>query len=84
MNLDRFYVQGFTSIAVPTDSVVVTALFNDIGVGYYLYRGDGERFITALIPTVEAHVTQILLKLGLAESRDQHRRVLAVLTFLRA
>jgi DNA-binding NarL/FixJ family response regulator len=34
--------------------------------------------------TVEAHVTQILLKLGLAESPDQHRRVLAVLTFLRA
>jgi DNA-binding NarL/FixJ family response regulator len=34
--------------------------------------------------TVEAHVTQILLKLGLAESTDQHRRVLAVLTFLRA
>lgn len=34
--------------------------------------------------TVEAHVTQVLLKLGLAESPDQHRRVLAVLTFLRA
>ena len=34
--------------------------------------------------TVEAHVTQILLKLGLAESPDQHRRVLAVLKFLRA
>jgi hypothetical protein len=31
-----------------------------------------------------AHVTQILLKLGLAESPDQHRRVPAVLTFLRA
>jgi Bacterial regulatory proteins, luxR family len=30
--------------------------------------------------TVEAHVTQILLKLGLAESPYQHRRVLAVLT----
>ena len=34
--------------------------------------------------TVEAHVTQILLKLGLAESSDQHRRVLAGLSFLRA
>ena len=34
--------------------------------------------------TVEAHVTQILLKLCLAESPDQHRRVLAMLTFLRA
>jgi DNA-binding NarL/FixJ family response regulator len=34
--------------------------------------------------TIEAHVTQIFLKLGLSESVDRHRRVLAVLTFLRA
>jgi DNA-binding NarL/FixJ family response regulator len=34
--------------------------------------------------TVEAHVTRILQKLHLPESTDQHRRVLAVLAFLRA
>jgi DNA-binding NarL/FixJ family response regulator len=32
--------------------------------------------------TVETHVTSILSKLGLHESADEHRRVLAVLTFL--
>ena len=34
--------------------------------------------------TVEAHVKQVFLKLGLAVSPDSHRRVLAVLAFLRS
>ena len=34
--------------------------------------------------TVEAHTGQILLKLGIPESPDDHRRVLAVLTYLRS
>ena len=34
--------------------------------------------------TIESHISQIFMKLGLRESPEYHRRVLAVLTFLRA
>jgi DNA-binding NarL/FixJ family response regulator len=34
--------------------------------------------------TIEAHVRHVLMKLGVPESEDDHRRVLAVLTHLRA
>ena len=34
--------------------------------------------------TVEAHVRHVLMKLGIPEGEDEHRRVLAVLTHLRA
>ncbi len=34
--------------------------------------------------TVEKHVRSILTKLNLAEAGDDHRRVLAVITFLEA
>ena len=52
-----------------------------------LAEGLSNRAIAARIfvteRTVEAHIKQIFLKLGLPESRERHRRVLAVIAFLR-
>jgi DNA-binding NarL/FixJ family response regulator len=51
-------------------------------------EGRSNRAISRLLSvspkTVEAHIRQILLKLGLPESPDDHRRVLAVLAYLRS
>jgi len=56
-NFNRLYVHGFTSVVVPTDSRDVTLLFNDVGVGYKLYRSANNRLISAIVPSVEAHLT---------------------------
>jgi len=52
-----FYAMGFSSVVVPTDARDVTLLFNDVSVGYAVYRGAEGRGITAVVPTFEVHVT---------------------------
>jgi DNA-binding NarL/FixJ family response regulator len=42
------------------------------------------RELVVTVAAVERHVTSIFDKLGLNQSPDQHRRVLAVLTYLKA
>ena len=56
-NFDRFYVQGFHSVVVPTDPRDVTLLFNDVGADFLLYRGASDGFLTSIVPTFEVHVT---------------------------
>ena len=53
----RFYAHGFESIDVPTLSRDVTMLYNDVGIGYFLYRSpDPSAHLTAIVPTFETHV----------------------------
>jgi hypothetical protein len=56
-NSDRFFLQAFHSVVFPTDSRDVTLLFNDVGLNYWLYRGDPNRVFNFVVPMIEAHVT---------------------------
>ena len=62
---DRLYLHGFHSFAVPTDARDVTLLFNDVGIGYWLYRNQADRFVQAVIPTLEFHLNTPLTHRGL-------------------
>ncbi|MBV9126384.1 MAG: hypothetical protein JO112_23800 [Planctomycetes bacterium] len=64
LNLNRFYLQGFTAVEVPTDARDATYLFNDLGAGYSLYRSS-DRWISAIVPQVEVHVNTPLNHRGL-------------------
>ena len=51
------YVQGFTAIDTPTNRNDVTLWYNDVALGYFLYRTpDDTRFLTAFAPSFEVHV----------------------------
>jgi hypothetical protein len=64
----RLYVQGFSSIAVPTDARDITIWFNDISTGFWAYRTNQDQFLTAIIPTIEGHVNTPLNHRGLGDT----------------
>jgi hypothetical protein len=56
-----WFVQGFSSVAVPIESGDATFWFNDVGVGYRLYSApDQDALLTAVVPTIEFHVSDPL------------------------
>jgi hypothetical protein len=70
-NLGPFYLHGFTAVDVPTDERDVTMLYNDVGIGYFLYRqARPERLLTAVVPTVELHVDTPLNHRGVLHTTD--------------
>ena len=53
----RLYFHGFSSIEIPTDQNDVTLIYNDIGLGYFVYQNPKyDRFLNAIAPTFEVHV----------------------------
>jgi len=53
---DQWFLHGFGSIDVPTVSSMPTMMYLDAGIGYFLYRTQEQRFLTAIIPTYELHM----------------------------
>ena len=57
----NFYLQGFSAFEFPVNPSQVTEMYNDVGMGYFLFRAnDPGRFLTAVAPTFEVHVSSPL------------------------
>jgi hypothetical protein len=55
----RFYLHGFSAFEFPVDPADATLAYNDVGLGYYLYKNMEEqptRRVTAIVPTTEVHI----------------------------
>lgn len=71
---DRAYVQGVTSLVVPTDGRDPTLWNNSVAAGYYVYRNSANAWLTAVVPTAELHVRTPLTSRnpnGLAYLQDE-------------
>ncbi len=68
-NFGDFYVQGFSSLIVPTDSRDATLFCNDVAVGYRLYRDESDSgLIRSISPVLEGHLTTPLDNRGAHDS----------------
>jgi hypothetical protein len=64
---ESWFVQGFSSVAVPTDDRDTTWLFNSLQVGYTLYEDPTQtRILRSLSPILECHVNTPLTNRGLS------------------
>jgi hypothetical protein len=68
---DRWFIQGFEAVDVPTSSSDVTMLYNDVGIGYFLYQAaDRNAFLTSIVPVFETHVNVPLNHRGALRFND--------------
>jgi hypothetical protein len=58
-NRDKFFLQGFSSVVIPTDSRDSILSLSDLGVGYKLFQATdcSDSIINYIVPTSEVHVT---------------------------
>jgi hypothetical protein len=63
-NAGDAFVQGVSSLLIPTDSIYPTAFFNSVGIGYWLYQSETDRLVKAIAPVMELHVNTPLTQRG--------------------
>jgi hypothetical protein len=57
LNRGDLFIQGFSSLTVPLVSAQSIVLFNDVGVGYWLYRNSSSSsWLSGMAPTLEFHL----------------------------
>ncbi len=67
----NFFIHGYSALDIPMNSSDVTMWYNDLGIGYFLYRDfAGERFITGITPSLEVHVNSPLNHRGILDAAD--------------
>lgn len=59
------FLQGFSSVTIPTASEDASIWFNDIGVGFRCYENPDACWLAAIVPTLELHAATPLSKRGL-------------------
>lgn len=54
---DSCFIQGFSSVVIPTEDEDVTLLLNSVSIGHFLYRSETDSCLRYLAPALELHVT---------------------------
>lgn len=68
---DRFYLQGFETIDVPTSANDVTLLYTDAAIGYFVYQDqDPNATVSYMAPTLEFHLNTPLNHRGAYRFND--------------
>jgi hypothetical protein len=63
---EDLFAQGFSSVAIASDSRDVTLFFNSLAIGWHAYRSpDRDALLTQIIPVVELHANNPLNHRGL-------------------
>ncbi len=64
---ERLYIHGFSAVDIPVFDQDVALMYNDVGIGYFIYEGTGR--ITSIAPTTEIRVTTPLNHNGVLEGK---------------